>query len=167
MPSVKKQTKTTTRRTTTRRVTRTTTVSRPTNRPMIDPISAIKRFWTGYFDFMGRSTRSEFWFGAIFAMIINMLFTALVGGIITTIVAAILFIPLMALTVRRFRDAGISVWWYLIPALLVYLVPIIRGAAWYRMLALEYVSSGMVMYSFFFMVFGVFIFVVGCLPSRK
>lgn len=165
---VAKTKKTTTRRTTTRRVVRKTEpVTMRANCPMIDPIMAIKNFWTRYFDFMGRSTRSEFWFGVLFAIIVNMLFARFVGGIVSTVVSAVLFIPLMALTVRRFRDAGISVWWYLIPALLVYLIPIVRGAAWYRMLSLNYVSSGMWMYSLFFLAFGVFILVVGCIPSKR
>lgn len=165
---VAKTKKTTTRRTATRRVVRKTEpVTMRANRPMIDPIMAIKNFWTRYFDFMGRSTRSEFWFGVLFAIIVNMLFARFVGGIVSTVVSAVLFIPLMALTVRRFRDAGISVWWYLIPALLVYLIPIVRGAAWYRMLSLNYVSSGMWMYSLFFLAFGVFILVVGCMPSKR
>lgn len=167
---VAKTKKTTTRRTTTRRVVRKTTpapVARPVNRPMIDPVMAVRNFFVGYFDFMGRSTRSEFWFGVLFALIVNVLFTYLVGGMVATVVNALLFIPLMALTVRRFRDAGISVWWYLIPALFVYLIPILRGAQWYRLLAMEYVSSGMLMYTLFCMAFGIFILVVGCLPSRR
>jgi len=169
MPTAKKTTvKKTTRRTTTRRVVRNTApATTTTRRPMIDPVMAVKRFFTGYFDFMGRSTRSEFWFGVLFAVIVNMLFTHFVGGIVATIVSALLFIPMMALTVRRFRDAGVSVWWYLIPMLLIYLIPLVRGAAWYRLLALEYVSSGMLMYSFFFLVFGIFVLVVGCIPSKR
>ena len=103
---VAKTKKTTTRRTTTRRVVRKTEpVTMRADRPMIDPIMAIKNFWTRYFDFMGRSTRSEFWFGVLFAIIVNMLFARFVGGIVSTVVSAVLFIPLMALTVRRFRDA--------------------------------------------------------------
>ncbi len=175
MPTAKKQqskkttVKKTTRRTTTHRVVRDTApaTTASISRPMIDPVMAVKRFWTGFFDFMGRSTRSEFWFGLLFVVIVNWLFGHFVGGIVATIVNAILFIPMMALTVRRFRDAGISVWWYLIPVLLIYLIPLIRGAAWYRLLALEYVSSGMLMYTAFFLVFAIFVLVVGCIPSRR
>lgn len=169
MPTAKKTTvKKTTRRTTTRRVVRNTAPATTTaSRPMIDPVMAVKRFFTGYFDFMGRSTRSEFWFGVLFTVIVNFLFTHYIGGIVATVVNALLFIPMMALTVRRFRDAGVSVWWYLIPVLLIYLIPLIRGAAWYRLLSLEYISSGMLMYSFFFLVFAIFVIVVGCIPSRR
>ena len=89
------------------------------------------------------------------------------GGIVSLIVSAILFIPIMSLSVRRFRDAGISVWLYLIPMLVIYLVPILRGTKWYAMMAFGYVSSGMALYALFFIVDTIFNIVVGCLPSRK
>ena len=165
MPKTTK--KTTVRRTTARRTTVKLVAEKSTRRPMVGFLKSIANFWTGYFDFMGRSTRSEFWFGLLFVFVTNWFFTFAIRGTVATIVSAILFIPLMALTIRRFRDAGISVWWYILPALILYLIPIIRGAAWYRMLALNYVSSGMAMYSFCFLAFGIFELVVGCLPTKK
>ena len=129
--------------------------------------TAITNFWTGYFDFVGRATRAEFWFGMLFVFIINWLFAVLFGGIVATIASAVLFIPTMALCVRRFRDAGISVWLYIIPMLIIYVVPIWRGAVWYRMMSINAVTSGMVGYSLFFIVFMIFCIVVGCLPSRR
>lgn len=129
--------------------------------------TAITNFWTGYFDFMGRASRAEFWFGVLFVFVVNWIFAALFGGIIATIVSAILFIPSMSLSVRRFRDAGISIWLYIIPMLVIYVVPIVRGAAWYKMLSINAVTSGMVGYSLFFMLFLVFCIVVGCLPGKK
>lgn len=129
--------------------------------------TAITNFWTRYFDFMGRSSRAEFWFGILFVFIVNWLCALLFGGIIATVVSAILFIPTMSLSIRRFRDAGISVWLYIIPMLIIYVLPIIRGAAWYRMLSFDYVSSGMAAYSLFFMLFMIFCIVVGCLPTRR
>lgn len=141
--------------------------SRRTSSSMIGFGTAITNFWTGYFDFMGRATRAEFWFGILFVFIVNWLFAVLFGGIVATIASAVLFIPTMALSVRRFRDAGIWVWLYIIPMLVIYVVPIIRGAAWYRMMSLNAVTSGMVGYSVFFIVFMIFCLVVGCLPSKK
>ena len=139
-------------------------------RSMVGPLTAVKNFWVRYFDFMGRATRSEFWFGLLFAFIVNWACTYFIGKnfpIIAMAISAVLFIPVMALCVRRFRDAGVSVWWYLIPALFVYLIPIVRGPAWYGMMAFGYVSSGMVLYSLFFIAFGIFELVVGCLPSKR
>lgn len=138
-----------------------------TSNSMIGFGTAITNFWTGYFDFMGRASRAEFWFGILFVFIVNWLFAALFGGIIATIASAVLFIPTMALSVRRFRDAGIWIWLYIIPMLIIYVVPIWRGAVWYRMMSINAVTSGMVGYSLFFIVFMIFCIVVGCLPSRR
>ncbi len=167
MPRTTKKTTKTTRRTTTRRATVKMVAEKTARRPMVGLFQSIANFWRGYFDVMGRSTRAEFWFGLLFVFVTNWFFALVAHGTISAIVSAILFIPLMALTIRRFRDAGVSVWWYILPALLLYLIPIIRGAAWYRMLALNYVSSGMALYSFCFLAFGIFELVVGCLPTKK
>ena len=141
--------------------------TRRTASQMVGFGTAVTNFWTGYFDFIGRATRAEFWFGLLFVFIVNWLFALFVGGIITTIVSAILFIPSLSLGVRRFRDAGFSVWWYIIPMFVIYFVPIICGASWYRMMAMDYVSSGMVLYSLFFLVFMVFCVVVACMPTKR
>ena len=138
-----------------------------TSSSMVGFGTAITNFWTGYFDFMGRASRSEFWFGILFVFIVNWLFAVLFGGIIATIASAVLFIPTMALSVRRFRDAGIWVWLYIIPMLIIYVVPILRGAVWYHMMSVNSITSGMVGYSLFFIVFMIFCIVVGCLPSRR
>ncbi|MBP5485768.1 MAG: DUF805 domain-containing protein [Alphaproteobacteria bacterium] len=176
MPVAKK--KTTAKKTTTKKsvkraparraIVREKVVQAPRPRPMVGPLSAIASFWRRYFDFVGRSTRAEFWFGLLFAFLVNWCFAYFFpGGIVSLIVSAILFIPIMSLSVRRFRDAGISVWLYLIPMLVIYLVPILRGTKWYAMMAFGYVSSGMALYALFFIVDTIFNIVVGCLPSRK
>ncbi|MBQ6736052.1 MAG: DUF805 domain-containing protein [Alphaproteobacteria bacterium] len=138
-----------------------------TSSSMIGFGTAITNFWTGYFDFMGRASRAEFWYGILFVFIVNWLFAVLCGGIIATIASAVLFIPTMALSVRRFRDAGIWIWLYIIPMLIIYVVPIWRGAVWYKMMSINAVTSGMVGYSLFFIVFMIFCIVVGCLPSKR
>jgi len=156
--------KITTRRTP--RVTHTASVT-PANRSMIGFGTAISNFWNKYFDFTGRATRAEFWFGLLFVFIINWLFAMFVGGIVTSVVSVILFIPMMSLAIRRFRDAGISVWLYIIPTLLIYVIPLVRGAAWYRMMSFDYISSGMYIFSLFFILDMVFNIVVACLPSKR
>ncbi|MBO7560041.1 MAG: DUF805 domain-containing protein [Alphaproteobacteria bacterium] len=151
-----------------RAVARETVVQSSKPRRMVGPLSAIASFWRRYFDFVGRSTRAEFWFGILFAFLVNWVFAYFFPGTtVSLIVSAILFIPIMSLSVRRFRDAGISVWLYLVPILLVYLIPIIRGAQWYSMMAFGYVSSGMALYALFFIVDTIFNIVVACLPSKR
>lgn len=139
----------------------------PANRSMVGFGTAISNFWNKYFDFTGRSTRAEFWFGLLFVVVVNWIFARFIGGVVTTVVSALLFIPMLSLSIRRFRDAGVSVWLYIIPTLLIYVLPIVRGAAWYRMMSMQYVSSGMYAYSLFFILYIIFCIVVACLPSKR
>ena len=87
-------------------------------------INAYKNFFKGYVDFTGRSTRSEYWWIWLRNMILlvpfySVYFQALanprneaalmaLGGIaiIYMIFGIALFLPGLALTVRRLRDAG-------------------------------------------------------------
>ena len=87
-------------------------------------INAYKNFFKGYVDFTGRSTRSEYWWIWLGNMILlvpfySVYFKALanprneaalmaLGGIaiIYMIFGIALFLPGLALTVRRLRDAG-------------------------------------------------------------
>ena len=87
-------------------------------------INAYKNFFKGYVDFTGRSTRSEYWWIWLTNMILLVPFysayfkvlanprneAALValGGIaiIYMIFGLALMLPMLALTVRRLRDAG-------------------------------------------------------------
>lgn len=87
-------------------------------------INAYKNFFKGYVDFTGRSTRSEYWWIWLTNMILlvpfySAYFKALanprneaalmaLGGIaiIYMIFGLALILPMLALTVRRLRDAG-------------------------------------------------------------
>ena len=96
-------------------------------------IEAYKKFWEGYVDFEGRSTRSDYWF----AYLVNALITwglyivvavfggiasatdstvlaifSLILGLIMFIYAVAAFLPGLAVTVRRLRDAGYN-WLYI------------------------------------------------------
>ena len=99
-------------------------------------IEAYKKFWEGYVDFEGRSTRSDYWF----AYLVNALITwglyivvavfggiasatdstvlaifSLILGLIMSIYAVAAFLPGLAVTVRRLRDAGYN-WPYIFVA---------------------------------------------------
>ena len=99
-------------------------------------IEAYKKFWKGYVDFEGRSTRSDYWF----AYLVNALITwglyivvavfggiagatdstvlaifSLILGFIMFIYAFAAFLPGLAVTVRRLRDAGYN-WPYIFVA---------------------------------------------------
>ena len=96
-------------------------------------IEAYKKFWKGYVDFEGRSTRSDYWFAYLANMLTVVAFYVLLavfGGIagatdssflavISLILLLIFFaygvamvLPGIAITVRRLRDAGYN-WLYI------------------------------------------------------
>lgn len=96
-------------------------------------IEAYKKFWKGYVDFEGRSTRSDYWFAysahvlIFFAYyLLDAVFERMVSATgsmdvftISVILLLIFFaygiatvLPGLALTVRRLRDAGYN-WPYI------------------------------------------------------
>ncbi len=120
--------------------------TRPTN--VMKPSVAVEIcFQEKYFDFNGRSSRSEFWFfltfNILFAAIINTVllyvgsFFGYWGGLISSIlsltVGLLFFIPLMAVSARRLHDVGKSGWYALIG-----LIPIL---GWYLLIK-AYVDEG-------------------------
>ena len=112
-------------------------------------INAYKNFFKGYVDFTGRSTRSEYWWIWLTNMILLVPFysayfkalanprneTALMalGGIaiIYMIFGLALILPMLALTVRRLRDAGFH--WALI---FVIFIPMVGPLALLALLAM-------------------------------
>lgn len=112
-------------------------------------INAYKNFFKGYVDFAGRSIRSEYWWIWLTNMILLVPFysayfkvlanprneTALMalGGIaiIYMIFGIALFLPGLALTVRRLRDAGFH--WALI---FVIFIPMVGPLALLALLAM-------------------------------
>ena len=112
-------------------------------------INAYKSFFKGYVDFTGRSTRSEYWwiwltnillliplysayFNAVFSEGEEGAFLALGGlAIVYMIFGLALILPMLALTVRRLRDAGFH--WALI---FVHFIPVVGGIALLVLLAM-------------------------------
>jgi len=101
-------------------------------------IEAYKKFWKGYVDFEGRSTRSDYWFAYLANMLTVVAFYVLLavfGGIagatdssflavISLILLLIFFAYGIAVTVRRLRDAGYN-WPYIFISLIPFVGPII------------------------------------------
>ena len=96
-------------------------------------IEAYRKFWKGYVGFEGRSTRSDYWFVYLVNVLITFayfLLQAVFGGLVAVtessflaVISLILlliffaygiaaFLPSIALTVRRLRDAGYN-WPYI------------------------------------------------------
>ena len=95
--------------------------------------------WKQYAEFSGRARRKEYWiFSLINYIIIFFLYILqivmiestlwLIFPIIFFLYAVAVFLPGLAVNIRRLHDIGKSGWWYLI-----YLIPII-GAIWLTVL---------------------------------
>ena len=79
---------------------------------------AIKSGFNKYVDFSGRSSRSETWWWVLFSLIANVVAVVLDGtvgsGLVGAIVTLGLFLPSLAVQVRRLHDLDRSGWWILI-----------------------------------------------------
>jgi len=95
---------------------------------------AVKSGFSRYVDFSGRSSRSEYWWWTLFVIILNIVFSVLDSAIGTASVLSLVFglavfLPDLAVSVRRLHDIDRSGWW-----LLLVLIPIIGWIAlliWY------------------------------------
>ncbi len=89
---------------------------------------AIKTCWNKYADFSGRACRAEYWFWGLFQFLIIMFITIFlviatvldddvfitIVGVLFFIVCLVLFIPSLAVTIRRLHDIGFSGWMFLV-----------------------------------------------------
>lgn len=100
-----------------------------------------------YANFKGRARRKEYWMFALFnfifalaAMLLDNLFGITLGeipyGPIYMLYGLAVFIPGLAVLVRRLHDAGKSGWWFLIA-----LIPII-GSIWLLILLIKDSEAG-------------------------
>ena len=79
---------------------------------------AVKSCFRQYAGFSGRARRSEYWYFTLF----NILLSYVVGFIsgrtnalwLSIVVSLALFLPGLAVCIRRLHDIGKSGWWYLI-----------------------------------------------------
>ena len=86
--------------------------------------SAIKSGFNGYFDFSGRSSRSELWWWMLFANIFTVVVTvfpeATIGAfgdlfaVFYSVFTIGVLLPTLAVQVRRLHDLDRSGWWILI-----------------------------------------------------
>lgn len=90
----------------------------------MDFVTAVKTGFNRYFDFEGRSRRSEYWWWVLFIIVVNVvlgLFDGSLGGaLLSSLFSLAVFIPNIAVGVRRLHDIGKTGWWYLL-----WIVPII------------------------------------------
>ena len=68
-------------------------------------------------DFQSRADRYEFWWFFLFFVLLLAL-AETIHLVLTSLVAIILLVPFLAVSTRRLRDAGQSIWWqwmYIVP----------------------------------------------------
>ena len=71
-----------------------------------------------YFNFNGKAKRQEYWAVIVLSIVAYAAgFIVLEGGGLGALIAIVLFVgafwAMLAVTVKRLRDAGLSVWWIL------------------------------------------------------
>ncbi|HEX8096067.1 DUF805 domain-containing protein [Jatrophihabitans sp.] len=80
--------------------------------------AAIRSVFSKYVTFSGRARRSEFWWFALFSVIVSVVAaiidSAMGSSVVEAIVGLALLLPSLAVTVRRLHDTGRSGWWILI-----------------------------------------------------
>ena len=97
---------------------------------MVSFSSAVSLGFQRYFEFSGRSTRAEYWWwqlfstaAALIAMSVDVGIMSASGplvGVVYNVVALALFIPNLAVLVRRLHDVGKSGW-----VIFINLIPIV------------------------------------------
>jgi uncharacterized membrane protein YhaH (DUF805 family) len=83
---------------------------------------AISSGFNNYVNFIGRAARSEFWYWALFAALASLagelidlaLFTSSTFTPVQTLVNLALFLPGLAVSVRRLHDLDRTGWWLLL-----------------------------------------------------
>ena len=95
----------------------------PLNAPWygIDFVNACKRFFVKYSVFSGRASRGEFWWVVLMIFFIDLAISIItsgsifVGRILSLLVTLGLFIPNLAVGIRRLHDTNMSGYWILLP----------------------------------------------------
>lgn len=78
-------------------------------------LEAIQDGFKRYSDTSGRSTRPQFWYFALFYMIVNILSSMIFSDAIDLIVSIAIFVPYLTAGIRRMHDVGRSGWFILVP----------------------------------------------------
>ncbi len=101
-------------------------------------VESIKTYFSKYTNFDGRASRSEYWWFALFNVLVTFGFELIIDrsspnntsyqdtvDVVSLIVNLILFLPTIAVTTRRLHDVNKSGWWQLISFTIIGLIPLI------------------------------------------
>ena len=123
-------------------------------------VDAIIKYWAGYIDFKGTSSRKEFWFAVLFLVLVDILFSVIGIKFLSALLTAIFFLPSRALAFRRYHDAGFSGLWNLIPYLTLFVWAGIRSDKWLFFLNLEFIPGDLKLFLLLGLVWSVFNLVI-------
>ena len=73
-------------------------------------VAAVQSGFRNYVNFKGRATRSEYWWFALFTVLAQAVASSISDGF-GNLVSLAVFLPGMAVQVRRLHDTGRSGWW--------------------------------------------------------
>lgn len=129
---------------------------------------AINLYFKNFFNFGGRSTRSEYWYSVLFVFLVSVgvgfvsvFIGESAGNFLRVVQAVALFIPSLSIQFRRLHDAGRSgVWSFVsIIALIMSVFASLAADSFHEILGIIAVGS---MIS---LVFGIVLLVFCCMPS--
>jgi len=91
----------------------------------MDFMTAVRTCFAKYVGFSGRARRSELWYFVLFTFLVGIVTSILdavlgtgyddtTGGLVNTLGSLVLFLPSLAVGVRRLHDTDRSGWWILI-----------------------------------------------------
>ncbi|MGW8906655.1 DUF805 domain-containing protein [Brucella cytisi] len=75
----------------------------------------MQRFFTGYFDFKGRASRTEFWYATLFYVLLLFVLAQLnLPDLVVSILLVVTIIPFFSVMARRLHDTNRSGWFQLV-----------------------------------------------------
>ena len=77
-------------------------------------IDSIKSGFRNYATFSGRASRSEYWWWTLFTLLVTAAASGF-GDALSSLVSVALFLPSIAVGVRRMHDTDHRGWWVIVP----------------------------------------------------
>lgn len=78
-------------------------------------VESIKSGFRNYANFKGRASRREYWWWALFNVLVTAIASSLFGDNFSGAVSLALLLPSIAVAVRRMHDVNRRGWWLLVP----------------------------------------------------
>ena len=83
--------------------------------------TAIRAGFQNYANFKGRASRAEYWWWALFTVILSILLSS-INGLLGDLGSLVTLLPSIAVAIRRMHDVDRAGWFILVPLYNLYLV---------------------------------------------